>query len=297
MTSRPPFLKLWWEALRVRTLPAAIAPVLVGTALAWHHGTFVPAAAALCLAFALLVQIGTNFANDYFDFKRGADGPDRVGPRRLVALGMIAPSTMRNAMIGVFIAAFLSGLGLIHWGGPWLVVVGVASILSGIAYTGGPWPIGYHGLGDLFVFIFFGLVAVIVTYAVQAGRLAADAWILAVPIGLLTTNILVVNNYRDVETDRRSGKHTSVVRFGRGFARGQFIGSHLVALLVPVGFALRGEGLSILLPLLLVPVAWRHCQRLNPAATALELIALLVSTARYLAVYAFLTAGGLVLTS
>src|SRR4051812_44841027 len=146
--------QIWIGAARPRTLPAAFAPVLVGSALAWHDAHFSAAAAALCLGFALLVQIGTNFANDYYDFLRGADSVTRVGPRRAVAAGLISPATMKRAMTAVFVSAFVIGLGLVAWGGPWLIAIGVASILCGIAYTGGPWPLAYHGLGDVFVFIF-----------------------------------------------------------------------------------------------------------------------------------------------
>ena len=161
--------RVWFSAIRVRTLPAAVAPVLVGSALAARDHAFQPMVAGLCLGFALLIQIGTNFANDYFDFRKGADGPTRLGPRRVVAAGRVAPAVMRRAMLGVFAAAFLLGLGLLPWGGPPLLAIGVASVVCGLAYTGGPWPLGYHGLGDLFVFLFFGLVAVVTTHAVQAG--------------------------------------------------------------------------------------------------------------------------------
>ncbi|HEY1109959.1 MAG TPA: 1,4-dihydroxy-2-naphthoate polyprenyltransferase, partial [Opitutaceae bacterium] len=232
--TRASFAEIWIGAARPRTLPAAIAPVLVGTALAWHDGRLVGAAAALCLLFALLVQIGTNFANDYFDFVKGADTAARVGPRRAVAAGLVAPATMKRAMILTFVAAFAAGLGLLYWGGPWLLVIGVTSILCGIAYTGGPYPLAYHGLGDVFVFIFFGLVAVGGTYFVQAGVVTLDTLLAGTAIGALSANILVVNNYRDVETDAAAGKRTLVVRLGRGAARAQFGGSLLVAAAVPV---------------------------------------------------------------
>lgn len=285
--------QVWFSALRVRTLPAAVAPVLVGSALAWRDHAFQPVAAGLCLGFALLIQIGTNFANDYFDFRQGADGPNRLGPRRVVAAGLVAPEVMRRAMLGVFAAAFLLGLGLLPWGGPPLLVIGVASVGCGLAYTGGPWPLGYHGLGDLFVFIFFGLVAVVTTHAVQAGAVTLDAFLVAVPIGLLAANILVVNNYRDVDGDTRAGKRTLVVRFGRGFARAQFAGSLVVALLVPVGLFAREHAPALLLPCLLAPMGWRHVCRLKPTASAPELIALLGDTGKLLAAYAVLLAVGL----
>lgn len=286
--------QIWVEAARPRTLPAAVAPVLTGAALAWHDGEFQPAPALLCLGFALLVQIGTNFANDYYDFLRGADTAARVGPRRAVAAGLVAPATMRRVMTATFAAAFLAGLGLIAWGGPWLLAIGVASIACGIAYTGGPWPLAYHGLGDLFVFLFFGLVAVAGTYFVQAGRVTADALLAGVPIGLLAANILVVNNYRDADTDAVAGKRTLVVQWGRGAARAQFGLSLLGALLMPVIFAARGFAPAILLPLALAPVAWQHFRRLQPSAAPTEMIALLGATGRLLAAYAVLLSAGLI---
>lgn len=286
---------IWFDAARPRTLPAAVAPVLVGTALAQRDQAMDLAAAGLCLGFALLIQIGTNFANDYFDFVKGADTAARVGPRRAVAAGLIAPGTMRRAMWIMFAAAFFCGLGLIAWGGPWLLVVGVTSILCGYAYTGGPWPLGYHGLGDIFVFVFFGLVAVGATYFVQAGTVSADALLVAVPIGLLSANILVVNNYRDVETDAAAGKRTLAVRFGRKAARIQHALSLLIALIVPVWLAVRDRNGWALLPLLLVPLAWAQARRLRESKIPQELIALLGDTGKLLALFAVLLSAGLVL--
>jgi len=289
---KPPRWQIWLGATRPRTLPAAVAPVLVGSALAAHDRRFDAAAAGLCLAFALLVQIGTNFANDYYDFIKGADTAARVGPRRAVAAGWVAPAAMRRMMWLVFSAAFLVGLTLIKWGGPWLLVVGVASIVCGLAYTGGPWPLGYHGLGDVFVFVFFGLVAVGATYFVQAGRVTAEAMLAAVAVGLLAANILVVNNYRDVETDGTVGKHTLVVRFGRAFARWQFGLSLAIALLIPAIFLLRGYRAWCLLPLVLLPMAWSHARRLRGAQTPGDLIGLLGDTGKLLVLFAVLFAVG-----
>ncbi len=293
---KPPDWKIWVSALRPRTLPAAVAPVLVGSGLAWRDGCFDGRAAGLCLGFGLLVQIGTNFANDYYDFIKGADTAARVGPRRAVAAGWVAPGTMRAAMVGVLAAAFACGLGLIAWGGPWLLLVGLASILCGVAYTGGPWPLAYHGLGDLFVFLFFGLVAVGATYFVQAGTLGADVWLAAVPVGLLAANILIVNNYRDMETDAAAGKRTLVVRWGRGWARAQFNGSLLVALVaVPLVLAWRDQCGWRLLPLALAPLAWNHARRLRDRTAPAEQIKLLGDTGRLLALYALGLTAGLVL--
>jgi 1,4-dihydroxy-2-naphthoate polyprenyltransferase len=203
---------------------------------------------------------------------------------------------MKRAMIGVFIAAFAIGLGLVASGGPWLLAIGVASILCGIAYTGGPWPLAYHGLGDVFVFVFFGLVAVGGTYFVQAGRLGAEAILAGVPIGLLAANILVVNNYRDVDTDALANKRTLVVMFGRQAARVQFGVSLVLALGMPLLFVARGFSLWLLLPLVLVPVAWAHARRLRDSKTPGELIALLGATGKLLAAYALLFGAGLVMT-
>ena len=290
-----PRWKIWVSAARPRTLPAAIAPVLVGSGLAWRDGKFDGRAAGFCLGFALLVQIGTNFSNDYYDFVKGADTAARVGPKRAVAAGLILPGTMRVVMWGVFAAAFLCGLGLIAWGGPWLLVIGIVSILCGLAYTGGPWPLGYHGLGDVFVFLFFGLVAVCATYFVQTGKVVLDAVLVAVPIGLLTANILVVNNYRDMDTDAAAGKRTLVVRFGRGFARGQFAASLLIAGMAPVFLAVRDHNAWRLLPLVLAPMAWRHAWRLRHRTLPMEQITLLGDTGKLLALYALLLTAGLVL--
>jgi 1,4-dihydroxy-2-naphthoate octaprenyltransferase len=263
--------------------------------MAGHDHRFVPAAAGLCLAFALLVQIGANFANDYYDFAHGADTPARVGPRRAVASGLVPPAAMRRAMAATFVAAFAVGLGLVHWGGPWMLAVGAACIVCGIAYTGGPWPLGYCGLGDALVFVFFGLVAVSVTYFVQAGRITGYALLAGVPMGLLAANILVVNNYRDSETDAAAGKRTLVVRFGRRFARRQHAVSLCAALAVPVLYAAAGFGAWSLLPLLAAPLAWSHIRRMAAARAPGEHVALLGDTGRLIGVYAALFAAGILI--
>ena len=290
--------QIWLAAMRPRTLPAAVAPVIVGSALAWRAGAFDAGAAVLCLAFALLVQIGANFANDYYDFARGADTGERVGPRRAVAAGLVAPATMYRAMWLAFGLALASGLTLIIWGGWWLVAVGVASVVSAIAYTGGPYPLGYHGLGDVFVFVFFGLVAVCVTFFVQAGRVSADAVLAAVAIGALTTNILLVNNYRDADTDARAGKRTLVVRWGKPFARGQFGAALLLACGVLVALAWRGlypRGLGAAVAAVLGGLGFLQWRKLRSARSAADLIPLLGQCGAYLAVYALSLAAVLAL--
>jgi len=281
--------QVWISAARPRTLPAAVAPVLVGSALAGRAGKFDALAASICLVFALLIQIGTNFANDYFDYQHGADTPERIGPRRAVAAGWVTPAAMRRAMGGVFGVAFLVGLTLLAWGGWWLLAIGVACIGCGVAYTGGPYPLGYHGLGDVFVFLFFGLVAVGTTFYVQTGTVTATAMIAAVAIGALATNILVVNNYRDVETDRLAGKRTLVVRFGRHFARTQFALAHAIALTAPIFLAAHGVAslVTLAVPLAILAIgAIGQYVMLKRAETPRDFLRLLSQSGLYLAAYA-----------
>jgi 1,4-dihydroxy-2-naphthoate polyprenyltransferase len=212
-------LRIWVMAARVRTLPAGIAPVLVGTALAGHDGTFRPATFAACVVGAVFIQIGTNLSNDYSDARRGADAEDRLGPVRVTAGGLVPPRQVLIATYVAFAVAVLAGVYLIATAGLVLLAVGAASILAGVLYTGGPRPYGYEGLGEVFVFLFFGLVAVAGTYYAQVEHLRAAAFVLAVPVGMLAAAILVVNNVRDLETDRRAGKRTLAVRLGRGRTR------------------------------------------------------------------------------
>lgn len=290
-----PGIRIWIEAVRPKTLPAAVIPVLVGSALAYRWGYFAWMPAALCLTFALLVQVGTNLANDYGDFVRGADQPDRLGPRRAVAAGLIAPRVMATAAIAVFSLAFVCGLGLVWWRGWELLPIGIASLLFGWGYTSGPYPLAYHGLGDLFVFVFFGLVAVGGTFYVLAGQLGYGVITAAVPIGLLATNILVVNNFRDAETDARAGKRTTVVRFGRGFAVRQFAWSMVTAFAVPVVFAVDEKNLVLALPVLLSPLALFLLRRLSRGGDGPELNRLLAATARFVLFFGVLWAGALAL--
>jgi 1,4-dihydroxy-2-naphthoate octaprenyltransferase len=242
----PGALATWIGAARLRTLPAAVVPVGVGTACtaAAGHVAWGPALAAL--GGALAIQIGTNFANDVFDAERGADGPDRIGPVRAVSAGLITAGAMKRAMIAAFGVATLLGVYLVAVAGWPVVAIGVASIVSGIAYTGGPWPLGYHGLGDVFVMVFFGFVAVCGTAFVQLGNVPALAIAAAVPVGALATAILVVNNLRDRETDECAGKRTLAVRLGRRAALIEYAGLLGLAYAVPLGLALTGRPLAVL---------------------------------------------------
>ena len=206
-------------AARPRTLPAAVAPVLVGTSLAIRYGTFHPLAFIAALLGAMLIQVGTNLSNDYSDARRGADTDERIGPVRVTAGGLVPPRQVLVATYLTFGAAVLCGVYLIAVAGWALLAVGAASILAGVLYTGGPRPYGYEGLGEVFVFLFFGIVAVAGSYFVQRHNLPWEAFVLAVPVGLLIAGILVVNNIRDIDTDRRAGKRTLAVRLGRERAR------------------------------------------------------------------------------
>lgn len=289
--------RIWAAAMRPRTLPAAVAPVIVGSALAWRAGAFSAAASLLCLAFALLVQIGANFANDYYDFVHGADTHERVGPARAVAAGLVPPMAMKRAMWLAFGLAFVTGLALVAWGGWWLVVIGVISIASAIAYTGGPYPLGYHGLGDVFVFLFFGLVAVGVTFYVQAGRLTAAAVLAGAAVGALATNILLVNNYRDAATDAKAGKRTVVVRFGQRYARGQFAAAHGLAAATPLGLAaldLLRLDVALLVATVAAALGWLLIRALRAATSPAECVGLLGKSSGYLCAYALLLSGAIV---
>jgi len=224
MTSRiPSLVRIWGLAIRPRTLTAAASGVVMGCALAWREGMFRPLPALAALAVALLLQIGSNLANDVFDFERGADTPARLGPTRVTQAGLLTPMQVKRGMWLVFGLAALCGLYLAFLRGALVIAIGLAAILSAIAYTGGPFPLGYYGLGDVFVFLFFGPAAVAGTYFVQAGSVSAAAWWMSVPIGLIVTAILVVNNLRDIENDRKVGKHTLAVRLGEGNTRLEYL--------------------------------------------------------------------------
>jgi len=205
---------VWWLAARPRTLPAAVSGVLVATALAWLDGGFATGPASAGFAIALLLQVGSNLANDVYDDERGADTDTRLGPRRATQSGWLTRVQVKRGMAAVFAVALALGLYL-TWVRGWLVlVIGIAAIVSAIAYTGGPYPLGYHGLGEVFVFVFFGPVAVVGAYWVQSGSAPLHVWVASFAIGLLITAILVVNNLRDIEQDRVAGKNTLTVWIG-----------------------------------------------------------------------------------
>lgn len=282
-------LSIWIEATRPKTLPAAAAPVLVGTALAAGRDALHLPSALLALLGALLIQVGTNYANDYFDFVSGADNEDRLGPRRATQAGLVSPKAMRRAFVLVFATAIAVGVLLVARAGWPIVLIGLASVISGLLYTGGPFPLGYHGLGDVFVWLFFGPVAVAGSAYVQTLELGReDLWIGAA-FGLVATAILVVNNLRDAETDAPAGKRTLAVRFGKRFARVQYALCLSVALLLPLAFAEARPWLLLLL--LLFPPAVFLSKRVATLDGA-ALNPLLGATGKFLIAFAVLFSGG-----
>jgi 1,4-dihydroxy-2-naphthoate polyprenyltransferase len=249
-------IRIWIMAARVRTLPAAVAPVLVGTALSATERDLRVGGFIAALLGAIFIQVGTNLSNDYSDARRGADAEDRLGPVRVTAGGLVPPRQVLVATYVSFGAAVLCGVYLVYLAGPILLAIGAASILAGVLYTGGPRPYGYEGLGEVFVFLFFGVVAVTGSYYVQAEQVTWEAFVLAVPVGLLASSILVVNNVRDLETDRRAGKRTLAVRLGRERTRTLYglmvYGAFLTA---PAPWVAGSLSAWLLLPLVLLPVA------------------------------------------
>ncbi len=287
--------QIWLLASRPKTLPAAISPVIVGTSLAWADGQFSLAPALAAAAGALLLQILSNLANDYFDFAKGVDTRERLGPTRVMAAGLLTAGEVRLGIAVVLGLAVLDGIYLILVGGWPILAVGVASILAALLYTGGPLPFGYHGLGDLFVFIFFGLAAVCGTYYVQAGMFSMDVLVTAVPVGFLITAILVVNNLRDIETDARAGKRTLAVLIGAENTRRQFLALLVLAYMVPLLLWLNfGFGLAVLLPFISLPLAVRRVYTLY-SATGRKLNPVLAATAQLSLQFSLLLSVGIVL--
>ncbi|MCC6178289.1 MAG: 1,4-dihydroxy-2-naphthoate polyprenyltransferase [Chloroflexi bacterium] len=251
--------RVWVLAARLPTLPAAVVPVLVGSAAAWAAGAFRLGPFLAALVASLLIQIGTNLANDYFDFHKGADTAERLGPVRVTQSGLVAPAVVKRAMLLTFGTATLVGLYLVAVSGWPILVVGLLSITAGVLYTGGPYPLAYHGLGDLAVFIFFGLMAVVGTAYLHTETVVPSAVVAAVPVGALVTAILVVNNLRDIDTDRAAGKHTLAVQIGRRGTRLEYVLLLLAAYAIPLLSWLAGSASTwFWLPWLTAPLAARQ---------------------------------------
>lgn len=286
MSDKLNFFQIWWLAIRPRTLPAAASGVVMGSALAWYDASFQWLPALACLLIALLLQISSNVANDVFDFERGADTAERLGPLRVTQAGYLTPAQVKRGLAIILGVTILLGLYLASLRGWTVIWLGAAAIISAIAYTGGPFPLGYHGLGDIFVFTFFGLAAVAGTYFVQVGSVSLAAWWLSVPVGLIVTAILVVNNLRDLENDRKAGKHTMAVRLGERGAKIEYIllmaGAYLIVpvlvwtKVVPVGAFLTWLSLPIAIRTLRV-VLTQKGRPLNAALAGTGQTALLFS--------------------
>ena len=288
-------LKAWWTAARPPTLTIAMVPVLVGTALARHEGAEILwLAAAVALGAAVLIQIGTNLYNDVGDYERGADGADRLGPPRATSMRWLAPADVRRAAATSFGLAMVLGAYLVSIGGWPIFVIGLASVAAGIAYTGGPRPIAYSPSGEFFVFVFFGLVATVGSYFLQTGRFAWAPAAAGAMIGALAAAVLVVNNYRDLESDRRSGKITLAVRIGYPGTRIEFAVLVLLPFAaLPLLGALTGSGARMLLPVAALPIAVFLMRDLARAPISPALNPLLKRTARLELVFGLLVCAAL----
>ncbi|MEA2199340.1 MAG: 1,4-dihydroxy-2-naphthoate polyprenyltransferase [Solirubrobacteraceae bacterium] len=290
-------VRIWLMAARIRTLPAAVAPVLVGTALAGYAGTFHPLRFLAALIGAVFIQVGTNLSNDYSDARRGADAEDRLGPVRVTAGGLVPPRRVLEATYASFAVAVLAGIYLVAVAGWELLLVGGASILAGVLYTGGPRPYGYEGLGEVFVFLFFGIVAVVGSYFVQVKHLEWEAFALAVPVGLLASAILVVNNFRDIDTDRRASKRTLAVRLGRERTRILFaVVVYLAYLTAPVTWLFGPLEPWVMLPWITVLMAAQIVRTVRNRTDGASLNGALAQTGMLQLAFCTLLASGLLLS-
>lgn len=296
-TTSPSAARIWLMAARPKTLPVGLAPVLVGTALAAAGDVFHPLRFVAALVGALLIQVGANLSNDYSDARRGADAEDRLGPVRVTAGGLVPPRQVLVATYVTFGLAVLCGVYLIAVAGWELLLVGAASIVAGVLYTGGPRPYGYEGLGELFVFLFFGVVAVAGSFFVQTETLVWEAFALAVPVGLLASAVLVVNNVRDIDSDRRAGKRTLAVRLGRERTRGLFAAMTYGAyLLTPVTWVFGPLRPWVLLPLLSLPLAAPIVRTVRSRTDGPSLNDALAQAGRLELVFCLLLAAGILLS-
>ncbi|MCR9132295.1 MAG: 1,4-dihydroxy-2-naphthoate polyprenyltransferase [bacterium] len=290
-------INIWVQAARPKTLAAAFTPVLVGAAIALHDGAFQAIVTFVALWCAFLIQIGTNFANDYFDFIKGADTDERIGFERATAAGLIAPKTMLQATILVMAIAFFSGLYLVWIGGWTILIIGVLSLIFGILYTGGPFPLGYNGLGDIFVFIFFGIVAVMTTYYVNALEWSEATFWASLAVGALCTNILVINNLRDVEQDAKVGKRTLGVLFGDTALKFEYTLMLALAFAIPPHFHVQlNYSIWIYLPFLSLPLALFHLRKVWTETHKPNLNKVLEQTAQLMAIYGILFSMGVILS-
>lgn len=287
-------VKAWLLAARPKTLAAGSVPVLVASGLAVHFGRFQWIPALLCLLFALLAQIASNFSNDYFDFVKKTDNEHRLGPARAVASGWISPRKMLYGTLTVIALACLFGLGLVYFGGWQMIVVGVCCVLALLAYTAGPWPLAYNGLGDVFVLTFFGFVAVVFSFYVQTATFEPLVFLSGAMVGLPAVNILVLNNYRDRDNDAACHKRTTIVLFGEAFGRYFYLLNGIVAVLLGLFFVQEAVWAAVLPFLYLIPhyLTWREMCRIREGKA---LNGLLGKTARNLLIFGLLFTIGILL--
>jgi 1,4-dihydroxy-2-naphthoate octaprenyltransferase len=285
----------WLLASRPKTLLAAVVPVMVGSALAVSMNKFFLPYSIVALLCSILIQIGTNFTNDLYDFIKGADTIKRKGPRRVLASGLISIAEMKTAIVLTFLTAFLLGLFLVYHGGTVILVIGILSILAVLAYTAGPFPLAYNGLGDIFVFMFFGIIGTVGTYYLHTNDLSLISFISSIPVGALVTNILVVNNYRDIDEDKTAGKKTLAVKLGKNFTRYQFTFLMVLSFLIPlVLFAFFNASIWIFLPYLTLPIAYKVITMIY-TLDGTQLNTTLELTARLSAIYGLLFSAGIIL--
>ncbi|MEO8233407.1 MAG: 1,4-dihydroxy-2-naphthoate polyprenyltransferase [Ignavibacteriota bacterium] len=285
----------WLLASRPKTLPAAVVPVMVGSALAIYQGIFFPAYSIIALLCSLLIQIGTNFANDLHDHLKGSDTKERKGPQRVLASGLISVKEMEWGIFFIFFLAFLLGLYLVYSVGLIILWIGVFSIVAGLAYTAGPFPLAYNGLGDLFVFIFFGIVGTVGTYYLHVQQFNSLAFLISLPVGGLITNILIVNNYRDIEEDKSNGKNTLAVLFGKEFSRFEYVFFILVSFFVPFLLHFKYDfNFWVFLPYITLPVAITLVKMIY-AFNGVQLNKTLELTAKFSALFGLLLSIGIIL--
>lgn len=285
----------WLLASRPKTLLAAFVPVMVGSALAISLEKFNPLVSIVALVCSVLIQVGTNFTNDLYDYLKGADTENRKGPQRVLASGLISVNEIKIGIFLTFFFAFILGLYLVYTGGIIILIIGILSIIAGLAYTAGPYPLAYKGLGDIFVFMFFGLIGTMGTFYLHTNELSVAAFLSSIPVGSLITNILVVNNYRDIEEDRIAGKNTLAVKLGKTFTQYQFVFLIVVSFLTPLAlFIFFDFRFWIFLPYLTLPVVYKIIKMLF-TYDGVQLNNTLELTAKLSAVYGILFSAGIIL--